>query len=76
MCIYMFIIICFIFIKVKKGDMGEREMLIAVLSNSSSQGSKKKELDSLLRFKAPSLCWTNRAAQFEVEKRDSVAAAL
>lgn len=76
MCKYMLIFICFTFTKVKKGTTGQRKMLIAALSKSPSRGSKKKELDSLLRFKAPSLCWTNRAAQFEVEKRDSVAAAL
>lgn len=66
----------FIFVKVNKGETGEREVLIAALSKSPSQDSKKKELDSLLGFKAPLLCWTNRAAQFEVEKRDSTAAAL
>lgn len=74
MCKYM-IIICFIFMKVGKGDVTEKEMLITAPSKSISRGPKKN-LDSLLRFKAPSLCWTNRAAQFEVEKRDGVVAAV
>lgn len=61
--------------KVGKGDVTEKEMLITAPSKSISWGPQKN-LDSLLRFKAPSLCWTNRAAQFEVEKRDGVVAAL
>lgn len=61
--------------KVRKGDVTEKEMLITTLSKSISRDPQKK-LDSLLRFKAPSLCWTNRAARFEVEKRDGVVAAL
>lgn len=42
MCKYMFIIICFTFLKVEKGDMGEGEMLIAALSKSPPRGSKKR----------------------------------
>jgi len=39
---YSFIIICFTFTKIKKDNMAKREMLIAAVSKSPSQGSKKR----------------------------------
>lgn len=72
----MFIIIWFTSTQVKKDALGWKENDNYSSLKKSFSGFQKKELDSLLRFKALLLCWTNRAAQFEVEKRDSVAAAL
>lgn len=72
----MFVIIWFTSTQVKKDALGLKENANYSSLKKSLSGFQKKELDSQLGFKALLLCWTNRAAQFEVEKRDSIAAAL